>query len=485
MRNTVFLVLAQVAGMPLSILLNVVLARCLGTADFGHMYVATWVVILAFQFVEWGHGTALPALIAQDRARAPEFLGSSIAWRAGIGVLAALVLAVVCALLRYPRPVQLSVALIFLTSLLSTLGAACLDTIRGFERTDVAAINYIGQQLLNAMLVIPTALLGGGLYGVLIAQLVTATLLAAYSWRSIRLVGITSLVATRDTIRTLFSSGAPFLAFGITMAAQPAVDASFLSKLTPDRVVGWHGGARRLIGVLVFPASALTGALYPTLCRLRIENESEFKRATGSALRSSIVLVAPVALGCLFFGDIGTRILGRNQYAPAERNLQVFSAFLALAYVTMPLGTAILAWGKQRAWTFAQLLCVVVALAFDAPLIRWFQAHTGNGGVGVCVSNVLAETCMVAAAIALVPRGIFDRALMKQLLLTAIAGAAMAGTRYLLPSVSSFAVAPLAVLVYFVVLWAIGGIRRDQLRELYDLTDRLSRKLGRFVRRGA
>ena len=77
-----------------------------------------------------------------------------------------------------------------------------------------------------------------------------------------------------------------------------------------DANVGWYAVSRKLVGVLVGPVGALTGALYPTMCRLFATDIPALHRLIGSALRSVTVLVMPLAIGCALFPDVGIRIFG-------------------------------------------------------------------------------------------------------------------------------------------------------------------------------
>ena len=64
------------------------------------------------------------------------------------------------------------------------------------------------------------------------------------------------------------------------------------------------------------------------------------------------------------------------------------------------------------------------------------------------------------------PRGVFDRSILRSGLLTLAAGAAMAGVAWLLKDYDSLWVAPLALGVYAATLFAIGGVDREQLQIL-------------------
>jgi O-antigen/teichoic acid export membrane protein len=476
LRNALLLVVGQALAMPLSIVVNAVVGRYIGAAEFGYLYVASTYMTFGFLFVDWGQNGTLPALVAKDRSRAGEFLGSGLAWRTALAPVAYLVIAAGCFALGYPRAIQLALALIALTQLVGSAIAACQDTVRGFERTDIAARSLVAQQVLTVLLIVPVLLAGGRLPSVLATGAVVGVLMLVFVASFLRPVGVGALLVRAATVRLLLAKGWPFLVLGATMALQPAVDALFLSKLVPYEVVGWHAAARKLLGVLVYPASALISALYPTLCRLYGVDQAGFRDTASSALRTSAVLVAPLALGTALYAEPAIRIFGAKAFGPAADNLRLYSPFIALVYFSMPLGSGLLAAGRQRAWAAAQLGCVVVSVALDPILVPLLQARTGNGGLGVCLATLASEILMVGAGLWLSPKGVLDGRLGRALLRVAVASGAMFAAARGLSGVNPYAAAPVAVAAYFLSLWAVGGIEKDQVDTLRGM---ISRKAGR------
>ncbi len=211
-----------------------------------------------------------------------------------------------------------ALGLTFAIGAFTTLIAACKDTIRGFERTDIPAITHVGQQLLTVVLVVPVLVLGGGMRATLAAQIPVGIVV---------LVLILANVASRrrrqadgesECAEDSFHGCTPFVWFGLAMALQPNIDAVFLSKLAPAEVMGWFAVSRRLIGVLLFPATALIGALYPTLCRLFASDSTEFARVARGAFQGVTLLAVPVALGCGLYPELGVTIFNRGSFGAAE-----------------------------------------------------------------------------------------------------------------------------------------------------------------------
>lgn len=465
LKNTVILLAGQVATIPLAIALNAVMARYLGPEDYGYVYLGSTLSTFGLLVVEWGQNGSLPALVVSDRSRSGTFLGTGVSYRAASALVVFSIIALGCHFAGYEPRFQAVFALCAAGWALGSIVGSGHDIVRGYERTDVTAYAGFAQQLLHLIAVVTVLGLGGGLLTMLAAQAITPAIVLILVWRGLRQVGVGRLSFDRDVLRTMMKLGTPFFMLGLAIALQPNVDAVLLSKLSPIEVVGWHAVARRLTGLLVAPAAALGTALYPTLARLKREDAEGYRSTLSAALSFAAIVVAPLALGCFLYPDVGVRLFNRGAFAPAEDNLRILSLFVMLVYFTMVLGIGLMAADKQRAWAVTQMLCVLVSVVFDPILIPWFQTHNGNGGLGVSWSSVLSEVVMLVVGIWLSPRGLFDFKFIKRLLYVAMAAGAMAGVAYALRALNPFIAAPLATITYGATLWLSGGIDEAQ-REL-------------------
>jgi len=466
-KNALYLTVSQALTMPIAIWVNATLSRFLGASDFGVLYLATTMCGFGFLVVNWGHETALPALIASDRARAGVFLGSSFVWRVASTLVVYLVLALGSWCLGYSSEVQWALGLSAVISAFASLIGICKDTIRGFERTDIPALAHFGQQLLAALVIVPTLFLGGRLRLSLFVQIPVSMVVLVLVWRSLRTVGISRVSYGKEEIKSLTRVGTPFVFLGLATALQPNVDAIFLSKLAPAEVMGWFAVSRRLIGVLLFPATALIGALYPTLCRLHLEDRDAFVKVSRGAFANISLLAVPFAVGCGLFPELGVVLFNRHSLGESEANLRILSVFLFLLYFSMPLGTCIVAAGRHQASSIVQGMCVVISAILDPLLVPLFQKHYGNGGLGLCVAAVASEAFVVVCGIVLTPRGIFDSKLLKSLALAMLSGAIMAFVgRLIHPLLPPLVAAPIALLVYALAAWVTGAVDKAQVASL-------------------
>ncbi|MFT3906592.1 MAG: oligosaccharide flippase family protein [Steroidobacteraceae bacterium] len=465
-RNAFYLIGAQVLVAPLSVITNVLVARYLGPSNFGYLYLATTFATFGFLFVEAGQGAALSGLVAARRQRCGELLGSTLAWRALLLLPVAAVLFTVVEVGGYPRQVVIALALMLVVCTFGTVSNACQDALRGYERTDVGAVTFVAWKLLIALITVPVLLIWHSLPALLLAQALCTAIGAAAMIALLRRVHIIRLQVCREALRELLVSGTPFLLLSLVLALQENVDAVYLSKLASSEAVGWQAAARRLIGLLVYPASALVAALYPTLSRLRYEEPERYASTAASALRTTVLLAVPLACGCLLFSELGVQLFDNKGFAAIRANLQLLAPYLLLVYVSMPLGSVLMSSGRQRAWVLLQLLCVVMSVLLDPWLVPLCQVRFGNGGLGACLSMVTAELLMVAGAVALVPKQLFDRALLRSGAIAVAGGGAMTLTALLFRNITPWVTAPIAVAAYASVLVLCGALSYTGLRQL-------------------
>lgn len=458
LRNTSYLMIAQLVAAPLSMLVLAVAARSLGPGEFGLLHQALTFAAFALLFVEWGQPNVLTGQVAMHRDRAGELLGSGILIRLAAGLAAALLLPLAASISGYSSDFVITLALALCLGICGTVAGACQDVYRGLERLDFAALTMVGWQLLLVAVALPVLLNGGGLHAFMLAQLSCAAVGTLFVlWMAPRL-GVPPLASHGRTMRELLRLGNPFLVFSLVLALQPTIDATMLSKLATPEEMGWYAASRKLVGVLGFPAAAMLGALYPALCRLRGQSMEAFHRTTTNAIHAAISVAVPAALGCALFPELGVSIFGREDFAPAEENLRMLAPWLLLVYVSMPVGSCLTAAGRQRAWTIVLFAGVATTTVLEPALIRWAQQQTGNAGLGVCAAGLVGEMVTVTSATLLLPRAVLRGLEPARLVPPLVSGVAMAAVGLAAGSLSPLAGAPLALASYMVAMHLTGGL---------------------------
>ena len=463
LKNTLMAVAGQFLAMPLSLLINVAAARYLGATQYGQLFLATTFVSFAFVFVDWGQRISLTGAIARNRGQTGLLLVTGIALRMILAPVFFACMIAVSVFLGYPNSFRWLLFLVTLATLASSASGAMQDTLQAFERGDLNLKATAAGQVIAGGVVLAALTLGGGLDAFVLAQGVGAVLATFILAWVIRKLGIRDFRVRWDMLRQLAVQGTPFLAFGLVLVLQPTLDAYFLSQLVPPEVVGWNAVARKLIGVLIYPASALVGALYPTICRLHAHEPERVAPTVSGAVRLAMLVGIAAGLGCMLYPELGVSVFGMQDYAHTCENLRVLGLFVILVYVSMPISSTLMALGYQRVWSVVQFACIIFSAVLDPWLVPWFQTHYANGGIGVCVASVISELAMVAMGLVLLPKGLLQPALLRTLFTVCAASAVTGGIAFALKGLNPWLAAPCAMASCVGLLWLSGEVHKTQL----------------------
>jgi len=475
-RNMLALVFSQFVTTPVSMVVNAVLARSLGAADFGIIYFANTSLLVAFLFVEFGGPHFLAGEVARSRSKAAELFGAAAVQRLAVAAAILLLIPRASAILGYDGRVETVLLLCAARMAIGSIGSLCSAVFRGFEKFGWHARTAVFGNVLEAVLLVPTLLLGGRLHAALVAQLVAASITTVVQVALLLQLGIGRPQFRPRSIVGLLHSGLGFLLLDGVLRLQPYIDANFLSKLARPEAMGWYSAANRPVGVLLFPATTLAFALYPTIARLWSEDRASYAALVRLALRALATVGIFAATGTVLFAPLVIDILyGSERFAPAAGTLRILAAYVLLVYVSMVLGSAIVAAGRQFRYAFAQSFCLVVSLVLDPILVPYFERTLGNGSLGVSVSVVVAEVAMVAAGAAMLPSGVIDRSLLATVGRALAAALGMAAAGFALRALPYLAF-PISIAAYAAVLWALGGLDPEILELLRDV---FRRKLAR------
>ena len=476
-RNVFHLGIGQVLTTVLTMMLNAAIARTLGASDFGLLYLLQSITNFAYVFVDWGHGPYVTREVARHPERAGELLGSVLVVR----VLSTLVVGALAVLLTwllgYDVRTRVLTAFIILCWMPVYLGLTYAWVFRGRERMDCEALLNVVLKSSTLALALGCFALGGRLIALLPMYSVAGALTAGVALWVYHRLALPPPTVRRATAVELIRDGAPLLAISLAVAVQPYIDANVLYKLAPNEVVGWYGAAWVIAGTLVAPASILGATMYPRLSRAS-GDAAEFAGSLRAIFRPLLLVAVLGAVGTILFADLAIGLVyGERHFGPAASVLRAFAPGLALIYIDMVFGYAILARGKATQLAKAKVVAVVVTTAVELALVPLFQSRFGNGGIGLVLATASGELVMVMAAVYLL-RGIVTRAMALDVARGLACGAATILVFRAVPAFSPVLGIPAAIALFLGVAAAFGLVRRADLELLSSSVRRQNPQAG-------
>jgi O-antigen/teichoic acid export membrane protein len=475
-RNAFHLGIGQVVTTVLTMVLSAAIARTLGAAEFGMLYLVMSIATFAYVFVDWGHGPYVTREIARRPERSGELMGSVLVVRVVTAVVMCALAVALTWVLGYDVRTRVLAGLLIAAWLPQYLGLTYSWAFRGHERMEYDAYIQVVLKFSTLVLALSCLALGGRLFSLMAAYAAAGTITLVVAVRFYRRLGFAGLRVSTATARELIRDSAPMLAIAMAVAVQPYIDANLLYSLVPASVVGWYGAAWAIAGTLVAPATILGATMYPRLSRASAQPR-EFSATLRTAFRPLLLVAVLGAVGTYLFADFAIGVVySKQKFGPAAGILRAFSPALLLIYIDMMFGNAILAAGKAGQLAMVKGASVLVTTALELILINWFQHRFSNGGVGIVFALAGGELVMVAGAVFML-RNLVEVAMAADFARGIAGGAATILLMRALPAVSPLLGIPLCVALYLVLSVAVGLLRRAD----FDLLASMFRRRAALV----
>ncbi len=465
-RNATVLMASQVVTWVSSFVLMIFLPRYLGTEDYGRLFLAMSVTMIAQVFVDFGGAYFIAKEIARHRDRAPQLIADSIGFRLGLSLLSFTILVLFAWAAGYPWEVRALIGILAAAKFWEGPLGVLISAFQGFEEMVHRSFVAISERVLLTVAGVAALILGATSFEIAIIMAVSTLIGCLVGFRRLRLFVDKLPRINWRTIPGLFRSGLPYLMMAIFAVIYYRINAVMLSFLAPETVVGWFGAAFRFFDILMFFPSILSMAVFPALSR-QAGQKDPVAPMTAKSLEIILLGGVPVAVATYAFAeDIIALLFGLAGYSGSVVILKALVPGLLLVYVDFVLVTSIIAMDRQRTWSMVALAAIPFSVGLNYILIPLFQREAGNGGIGSALATNITEFGILCCALALLPRGFFPRGFWKQPAKTFVAGGVMIGAIWALQGTGLpwMLTAMCSILIFAGVVLLTGGIHADERR---------------------
>lgn len=424
-RNATVMMGSQMVTWVSSFVLMMFLPRYLGSEDYGRLYLAMSVAMIAQVFVDFGGAYYIAKEIARHRERAASLIADSIGFRIGLSILSMLLLALFSWIAGYSWHVQALILILAGAKLWEGPLGVFISAFQGFEEMVHRSVVSIVERVFLTGAGVTALVLGGSSMTIAVIMAASTMLGCALALHRLRpFVPRIPRVNWRN-VAGLARAGLPYLMMAIFAVIYYRINAVMLSLMVPEQVVGWFGAAFRFFDILMFFPSILSMAVFPVLSR-SVDQKNAVVETTVKSLEIILIVAIPLAIGTYAFSEeIIVTLFGRDDYTGSVAILAALAPGLILVYIDFVLVTALIAMDRQRQWSWVALAAIPFSVALNALLIPYFQGLTGNGGIGSAIATNITEFGILLSALWLLPGGFFPRERLLQPLRTILAGASL------------------------------------------------------------
>lgn len=444
--NAGFRAAADVGAKIATAALYIFVARKLGASELGIYAFALSFVGVVTAIGQFGQDIVLTREVANDRTRLEEYYSAAIASRAMFSIPPLLLASLVALLAGMSHHTLLVVVLLGLGFMGDYMAQVPFAVFQAYERLGFITIVLIVQRWVTTSVAIAALYLGAGLamvaaiycLGALMATALGTLLMYRYVARP-RLHF--DLGGALSVTREAFPIGIALVALTILFR----VDMSMLAIFKPTRQVGEYGAAYKLLETTAFFSWAVNAAVLPSLSRLSVKTVPSVGAVYQRGLKLVIAITLPVAVGAIVLAKPIISLLYGHQYRAAATALVLLAPTIALFPVSSL--SSQLFFAQQRRPTVALVYTIVGVenIALNFLLIPRFSLD--GAAAGTSISELLVAGLLIVLAGELHGRLQFRRILLGPALASAGAGLALV----LLHSRPLIG-APLAAIVYLIVL---------------------------------
>ncbi len=258
--------------------------------------------------------------------------------------------------------------------------------------------------------------------------------------------------------RQLLKESLPLAASSVLVMFYFKFDTLMLSLMKSQEDVGIYSVAYKVLENLIFLPTMFVGLVMPLISKFFFKDLAYFKRIANSTQRVFIIIATPLFFGgALLAQKIITLLAGKN-FLPASGVLVVLLASLVFIFFGALYSNILIAIGKQKFLTLIYGLGAVFNFGLNLFFIPRFSY------TGAAITTLLTELAVTVAMAWILYRKIKFVPSFRPAWSALAASLLMAGVIYWLRPWGLLELAVLGGIIYFACLYALGGVKKDDLK---------------------
>lgn len=386
-KNIFSLATAELISKGVSIITVAYLARVIDPRGFGIIGFATAFISFFSLLINLGFDTVGTREIARDKDKIRKYVNGIITIRVIMAIFGYIAFAVIVSLLDKPALVK---NVLFLTGLGLFANAFLLNWVfQGIEKMGVIALRQILTSLLNLLGVLLLVhnnedLLWAVSVTVLSNVINTIWMGAVY----VKHFGKIKFEFDLPLWKDMFRSALPLAFSSFMIAVYYNMDMVMLGFMRNEIEVGYYSAAYRILILTLIPSGIILSSFFP---QLSIANGNKNRTILLMRKYSAAMFIISGFIsftGIAFASNIINAVFGKEFYQSVGL-LQILMVNTLIVYINTTYGNPLLAWDKERPYTFA------IATGAISNIILNFLLIPGYGALGAAIATVASEAVVL------------------------------------------------------------------------------------------
>lgn len=440
LRNALKLGSSLVLTLVIGFGVRIALRRFLGPTVIGPVNFADAFATTGFVFLSLGLDTYIRKVVPVTLDKANEFLGTFLVVRFA---LALVVLAVMLGVLEWmgqPPEVRTLVWAYAGAQLFLSLNQTFTALLQSARTVDGLSVINVVAKLMWAAGFVATMALRWPLVGIPLSVLAAEALKAAVTFALARRHLNLKLTVDWSKLKPVLRSSLAFYVNAVALVVVNRFDVNVLKVQANDTEIGLYSAAAELAQMTFVMTPMVAGVVAPLFARTLAKSLDEYGQVLRRTLELVLTLAFPASLAILVGADFWTRLLLGHQYAASAWALSILGPSFLLTYVAVIVATALNLSGGEWTVTVTSLLSLVLNPALVLALVSLSPSWgVGGGGAACAMAAIATETVVLVAMFWRIGHLALDARLVKRVVKTTLACAAVYAVDRLLLSPLGYA----------------------------------------------
>jgi O-antigen/teichoic acid export membrane protein len=467
-KNTAVLLVAQVASYLLSFFYMMYAARYLGAAGFGILSFALAFTGIFAVFGDLGLAPLTTREVARDKSLAPKYLANVSLLKIILAAVAFGLIALTINLMGYPQETITVVYLFGLYVVLAAFAQMFYSIFQAFERMEFQAIG----QMLSAALILGGVIFaikhGFSIIGFAYLYFIASAIVLGYSFAVMKLKFSNPASASAAKVmefdwsfwKPTIKEALPFGLSTIFATVVYSISTVMLSSMKGDAAVGWYNAAYGMWRVLWFIPSAWGAAIFPVMSKFYVASRDSLRFSFEKSFKYLTILGIPIGVGTTLLAQRFILLIFGAEYANSILALQILVWSSVAIYVSTSFGYLFQALNKQIIQTKVAGICMILNVILNLILIPKYSYIAASA---TAVATDLTSAALYFVWGSKIGYSLFNRNAARIVAKVLISSALMGVFIMYFHNLTLLALVPLAAFLYFVVLYIIRGINREDI----------------------
>ncbi len=443
------------------------LARYLGPEKFGIYSFAISFVAIFSVFLDFGFSTALVRETAKAKEKMTDYLNNLLTFKFITTFFTILLIVLVINFLNYPFSTRFFVYLATLWIILESFGSTFYASIRGWQNLRYESIGLILNKFSYVLLGFLFIFLKLHLIAFAIPLIIGGLLYLIYSFLPLREIFVFKPVLDKKIISFFFKISLPLFFGSVFFMLFNYINTVLVSYLSSDYSAGIFSAAFRIPMALLFLPAAFGASIFPVFSYLvKEENKEKLSYIFEKVFFSLILISIPLIFGGIIEGEKIIHFVYGPEFIAAIVPFKILIGTLALTFLDFLFSSLLTAFDKQIQNAIARGIGLTVNILFCFLLIPKF---TYLGGAIAFVIGWLIFFIIQVNLVSMLIRIKFSR-ILKKIFSVIFSSLVMSILIYIFKEkihlLFSFL---LGIISYFLTLYLIGGIKKEDIKEIQSL----------------